>query len=124
MSALLYGSNQVRLTFDGGNFFLAHLQAATQRRFADGGGYFLTGAGWNDDRRQVSSSHWIHPSIPLRFDYDTQDITGERPAPIEISEETVEVLLGAMDRPIGVITGYDAERGILLPFFTAADAEI
>lgn len=123
MPALIYGPQQARLSFDGGNFFLAHLQVATQRRFADGHGYFLTGAGRNDDGREVSTSHWIHPGIPLTFDYDTEDITGERPAPIEIDEKNVEALLGVMDRPLGVLTGFDPERGIVIPFFTGEVAQ-
>lgn len=123
MPALLYGPNQVRLSFDGGNWFLAHLQVATQRRFADGRGYFLTGAGRNNDGLDVSTSHWIHPSIPLTFDYDTEDVTGERPAPIEIDEENIEVLLGVMDRPLGILTGFDPERGIVVPFLTREEPQ-
>lgn len=77
MSTLIYGPNQVRLTFAG--HFLANLQAATNRRFADGRGYFFTMAGTGDDGQDICASYWIHPSIPLAFDYDTEDETLEAP---------------------------------------------
>jgi hypothetical protein len=103
MSKLIYGDQKSVLNFGPGNHFLAQLQAATNRRFADGRGYFLTLTGHNDSGEVICGSHWIHPSIPLVFIYDTEDVTGEPPKTVKISDDQVNVLLEVMDRPLGVM---------------------
>jgi len=119
MSVLLYGPNQVRINFADGNHFVAHLQAATHRRFADERGYFLTMAGDSDDHQKVCVSYWMHPSIPLLFLYDTEDVTGEPPETINIDDENVRALVDAMDRPLGILWGFSVEEGRYLPFADA-----
>lgn len=111
MAKLVYGSTQVNITFGHSNWFLSHLQAATQHRFAKGQGYFFTMAGTDDNGEDVSVSYWINPSIPLLFVYDTEDETGERPETVEVKEESVQTLLDAMDRPLGVLWGYYSSTG-------------
>jgi hypothetical protein len=115
MAVLLYGPTQVRIAFDG-NHFMAHLHAATSRRFADCRGYFLTIAGTNDSRKEVCISYWIHPSIPLLFCYDTHDDTGEPSQTVEVNDENVDALVQIMDRPIGILWGFSADLGRYLPF--------
>ena len=97
MSILAYGPNQTRLTFEGGNDFLACLQTATNRRFADGRGYFLTMAGRGDDGQDICVSYWMHPSIPMMFVYDTEDETGEPPQTVDVTEDHL-VCCGAFQR--------------------------
>jgi hypothetical protein len=41
-------------------------QPATNRRFADGRGYFFTMAGTGDDGQDVCASYWIHPKHSAR----------------------------------------------------------
>jgi hypothetical protein len=95
---------------------LARLHAATRRRFADGRGYFLTIAGRNDSQQEVCISYWVHPSIPLLFCYDTQDVTGELSQTVEVDDGNVEALVQIMDRPIGILWGFSADQGRYLPF--------
>jgi hypothetical protein len=121
VSILIYGPNQSRLTFKGGNDFLACLQTATNRRFADGRGYFLTMAGRGDDGHDVCISYWIHPSIPMMFVYDTEDETGEPPKTVNVTEDDVTALVDAMDRSLGVLWGFSAEDHRYLPFSVAAE---
>ena len=126
MSVLVYGPNQVKLVFAGGNYFLAHLQAATHRRFAGGRGYFLTVAGDGDDGRDSCVAYWMHPGIALLFSYDTENDEGEPPGTIDVKGEDVEALIAVMDRPIGVLSGFSVERGRYLPFMhdePSADTE-
>ena len=111
---LIYGPGQVRLTF-AGNQFLVHLQAATFRRFAEGGGYFLTMSGSNDEGAKVSSSYWMHPSIPLAFSYETEDDTGEPPETIVIHDKSVDALVEVMDRPLGVLWGFSGRAAQVHP---------
>ena len=115
MSVLIYGPNQVNLKFDG-NQVLAHLQAATNRRFAEGRGYFLTMSGTGDDGRELRVSYWMRPGIPLLFSYDAEEITGEPAQPVEVTDDTVDVLVEVMDRPLGVIFGFSPEHGNYVPF--------
>ncbi len=117
MSTLFYGPAQVRLNFGPSNSLLAHLQVATVRRFSEGRGFFLTMAGHRDDGQETSASYWLHPSIPLLFDYDTENDEGERPEQIEIDVEVVESFLNVMDRPIGVLWGFDNDEGRWTPFY-------
>lgn len=117
MSALIYGSSQVRLNFGPNHYLLAHLQAAIARRFMEGRGFFLTMSGHRDDGQESSISYWLHPSIPLLFDYDTENDEGERPEQIEIKADVVDSLLGVMDRPIGVLWGFDVDEGRWVPFY-------
>lgn len=117
MSTIFYGLAQVRLDFGPNHDLLAHLQVATARRFAEGRGFFLTLSGHNDDGQETSMSYWLHPSIPLLFAYDTENDEGERPEQIEINDEDVEALLSVMDRPIGVLWGFDIDKGRYIPFY-------
>lgn len=117
MSALIYGAQQARLNFGPSNNLLAHLQVATARRFAEGRGFFLTLSGHRDNGDETSVSYWLHPSIPLMFDYDTENDEGERPAQIEIKADVVESFLSVMDRSIGVLWGYDVDEGRYVPFY-------
>jgi hypothetical protein len=121
MSVLIYGPSQVRLTF-ANNSFLAHLQAATNRRFAEGRGYFLTTSGTGDDGQERRVSYWMHPSIPLLFSYDAEDVTGEPTQPVEVTDDGVDALVEVMDRPLGVIWGFSAEQGRYIPFVHCAAA--
>jgi len=116
MSAIIYGSSQVRLNFGPNHYLLAHLQAATATRFAEGRGFFLTLSG-HDDGQETSMSYWLHPSIPLLFAYDTENDEGERPEQIVIEAQHVEALLSAMDRPIGVLWGFDVDADRWVPFY-------
>lgn len=115
MSTLLYGPSPVALNFTG-NHFLAHLQAATLRRFEQGRGYFITLAGTNDQGQNITVSHWIHPSVRLSFSYETEDEYGNAPKTIELEDDQVDALLEAMDRPFGVLWGFSAEHSHYLPF--------
>ncbi|CAJ1504254.1 hypothetical protein [[Mycobacterium] holstebronense] len=115
MGVVFYGANQVPLSCPG-NSLLAHLQAATNRRFADGRGYFLSLSGVSNDGEPRCSSYWIHPAIPLSFSYETQDDTGESPGPVVIDQGFVDTLLAAMDRAIGVVIGFSDEAGRPFPF--------
>lgn len=117
MSALIYGPSQVRLNFGPSNYLLAHLHVAIARRFAEGRGFFLTLSGHRDDGQETSMSYWLHPSIPLLFDYDTENDEGERPEQIEIDADAVESFLSVMDRPIGVLWGFDIDEGRYVPFY-------
>lgn len=115
MGVVFYGANQVPLSCPG-NSLLAHLQAATNRRFADGRGYFLSLSGVSNNGEPRCFSYWMHPAIPLSFSYETQDDTGEPPEPVVIDEESVGTLLAAMDRAIGVVIGFSDEEDRPFPF--------
>jgi hypothetical protein len=120
MSVLVYGPSQVQLKFAGDNIFLAHLQAATNRRFAEGRGYFLTMSGTGDDGRELRVSYWMHPSIPFLFSYDAEDVTGESTQPVEVNDDNVDALVEVMDRPLGVIWGFSVEQRRYTPFVHGA----
>ncbi len=117
MSTLVHGPITARLNFGANHYFLAHLQVAAARRFAEGRGFFLTLSGQDDDGHDTSRSYWLHPSSALMFDYDVENDEGERPAPIEIDAEVVEALLTLMDRPLGVLWGFAPDEGRSVPLY-------
>lgn len=100
MATLVCDDRELPLQFT--NHFLAHLQVAVFRRFKKSGGFFLTGTYQNDDGREVTVSHWVHPHSQLQFCYDVRDDSGERVAPVELDHKEIEAILDAMDRPLGV----------------------
>jgi hypothetical protein len=100
LATLRCGDKELPLTFT--NHFLAHLQAAVHRRFKKSGGFFLTGTYTNSDGREVTVSHWVHPSEALTFEYDVRDEAGDRVPPIELDFKEVDEILDAMARPVGV----------------------
>jgi hypothetical protein len=104
LATLRCGEQDLPLTFT--NEFLAHLQVAVHRRFADAGGFFLTGTYPVADGAEATVSHWLSPATPMVFTYDVSDESGERIPPVALDHKEIEALLEAMDRPIGVhLTG-------------------
>lgn len=100
LATLRCGERELPLQFT--NYFLAHLQAAVHRRFKKAGGFFLTGTYRDNDGADVTVSHWVHPLIPLEFQYDVRDDSGDRLPPVELDHKEIDAILDAMDRPIGV----------------------
>ena len=110
MAALVIGDSQVRLVFPNGNRLLSGIQVASRRRFADGkGGFYITMAGHDEAGRRFRRSYWIDPSMPLIFDYDLEDDTGEPIPSVDVREQDVKVLLEAMDRSSGILWGFDQD---------------
>lgn len=110
MATLRCGEHELPLTFT--NHFLAHLQAATQRRFnKTGAGFFLTGTN-ESGGKPVTISQWVHPSTPLAFVYDVRDDDNQSIPPVELERKEIEHILEAMDQPVGV---HDTSE-VWLPF--------
>jgi hypothetical protein len=101
LAKLRCGEQILPLTFT--NHFLAHLQVAMHRRFGrGGGGFFLTGTYPDSDGKEVTVSHWLHPSTPLVFTYDVRGESDDRLPPVELDHKEIDTMLEAMDRPAGV----------------------
>jgi hypothetical protein len=94
------------------NHFVAHLQAAVAARFATGKGFFLTTTGQGEGGAEVTTSHWLHPGIPLTFGYDVSGDDGAKVAPVALDHKEIDALTAAMDQPNGV-RGSD---GVWWPF--------
>jgi hypothetical protein len=105
LAKLRCGDRELPLTFT--NETLAHLQAAVHRRFRMAGGFFLTGTRSDDEGNEVTTSYWLHPSVPLSFEYDVRGDDGERVPPVELDFNQVDAILDAMARPVGVHDGSD-----------------
>jgi hypothetical protein len=97
------------------NDFLAHLQVATAARFHAGKGYFLTTTAPDDERTEVTRSHWLHPTIPVRFVFDVRDDSGNRVAPVTLDHTQIDALAESMDQPNGV----RADAAVWWPFHEA-----
>jgi hypothetical protein len=100
LAKLRCGDRELPLTFT--NETLAHLQAAVHRRFRMAGGFFLTGTYTDDNGNDITTSHWLHPSAPLAFEYDVSGDDGQRIPPIELDFQRVDAIVDAMARPVGV----------------------
>lgn len=94
-------------------------QTATYRRFGKGLGYFLTAATGRSKSTEVDSiSHWLHPSIPIRFQHDVRDPDNDDLVQsITLDWDRVAAEL-AMEGPIGVSWNYfsDASPEVNIPF--------
>lgn len=110
MATVHSGGQPIPGTFT--NHFVAHLQAAVAARFATGKGFFLTMTGQGEDGAEVTTSHWLHPGIPLAFSYDVSGEDGAKVAPVALNHKEIEALTAAMDQPNGV-RGSD---GVWWPF--------
>jgi hypothetical protein len=99
LATLRCGEQDLPLTFT--NQFLAHLQVAVHRRFAHGGGFFVTGT-YPHDGQEATVSRWLSPSTNLVFAYDVRDESGERLPPVELDHKQIDAMLEAMDRPVGI----------------------
>lgn len=97
------------------NHFLAHLQVAVGKRFANGQGFMLMGTAPDPDGGEVTFVNWLHPSIPLSFSYDVTDDSDERVPPVTLDSNEIAAILKAMDEP----TGVRATDGVWLPFTEA-----
>lgn len=100
MATLRCGDQDLPLTFT--NQFLAHLQVAVHRRFAHGGGFFLTATYPDGDGTGATVSYRLSATTPLVFTYDLRDASGELMPPVELDHAEIEAMLEAMDRPVGV----------------------
>jgi hypothetical protein len=100
LATLRCGEQNLPLTFT--NEFLAHLQVAVHRRFAQAGGFFLTGTYPDGNGNQVTVSHWLNAATPLVFTYDARDESGELIPPVGLDHNEINAMLEAMDRPVGV----------------------
>lgn len=65
MGRLLYGSPPSAHRFD--DRVLAHLQTVITSRFRRGEGFLLT---IDDDVDARRTELWLHPTIPVRYEYD------------------------------------------------------
>lgn len=100
MARLLQGGKPV-LNLEGGNVLLAHLQTAAYQRFQRGQGFFITFFGGTDDSGDPipTNSLWCPVGVSLHFYYDDYD------EPVEVKQDLVDILLKAMEDPLGVIVG-------------------
>jgi hypothetical protein len=121
-----FGAGSVNLHFGNDNTFVATLQAAALTRFGAGQGFFLTLAGTDDTGQPNTRGHWLSPASQLQFIYDTEDEHGNPVKTVILSNESVDALVQAMDRSIGVVWGFSLENNAFIPFMseeTAAEAD-
>ena len=71
--------------------------------------FYITMPGHDEAGRRFRRGYWIDPSVPLIFDYDLEDETGEPIPPVDVREQDVKVLLEAMDRSSGILWGFDQD---------------
>lgn len=121
MARLIYGAQQRALTFPN-NEFVALVQTVTHHRFASGRGYFLTLAGTDDSGQDDTTSYWVHPSIPLVFEYDVADDSDNYLPTIEVDQELVARVLRHLDDPLGFVAGF-GDEGPNFPFAPPPAAE-
>jgi hypothetical protein len=114
MASIYYGPNRTALNFPN-NEMLADIQSLAHARFAAGLGFFMTMAGLNDDGEETSIAYWLHPSIPLVFDYDVVDQYGNYVQPVEVDQNKQARMLSHVEEPLGVIAGF-SPNGPFLPF--------
>jgi hypothetical protein len=85
---------------------IATLHVATIRRFRRGLGFPATLVGFEDDIDKAPAGYrtvWLHPSIPIVFDYGTDY------QPVEIDESRVALLVEQMDSTeLGVVIANSA----------------
>jgi len=108
MAALVIGDSQVRLIFPNENRLLSGIQVASPslrwwQRLSTSLCLAMT------RRAGDSAGYWIDPSVPLIFDYDLEDETGEPIPPVDVREQDGKVLLEAMDRSSGILWGFDQD---------------
>jgi hypothetical protein len=84
-------------------------------RFLSDLGFFMTLAGRNDNGEETSTSYWMHPSIPLQFQYDVRDEYDEYIDMVAIDDDLVQRDLGGLDKPLGFIIGFSSD-GPYMPF--------
>lgn len=124
MARIVYGPQQVVLNFNGptGNKSVAEIQSIAHKRFSTGQGFFMTMAGETDDGEPSVTGYWLHPSIPIIFQYDAIDESDDYLLPIEVDQELVDRYIGFCDEPLGVIIGFGSD-GPWLPFAPPPVAE-
>ncbi|AZZ49893.1 hypothetical protein C5C31_14850 [Rathayibacter rathayi] len=89
MGRLLYGAPASSHAFE--DRTLAHLQTVITSRFRRGEGFLLT----IEDDTGPRSELWLHPGIPLRYEYD--DIV-----PIELNPHWLRELSNASNGRLGL----------------------
>ena len=90
MAGFIYEGFRVSLSTDSGDAYLTfHLHLATDRRFKENAGFFVTLAGTGDDGGVHRDSFWFHPSVPIRFFYDdAEPVDLDRAYADELFEES------------------------------------
>ena len=109
MTAVIHYGNTGQKISMGNNVWLMLIQQVTLARFSDNEGFYLTVVGASDDGDAMKSSYWLHPSIPLHFQFDPHQDQ------ILVDVEVVDGWITISRSDLGMIIGELDQMPYMLP---------
>ncbi len=103
MAAIIHYGNTGQRIGMGNNRWLMLIQQVTLERFSDNEGFYLTVVGRSGDGAAMKSSYWLHPSIPLHFEFDPDEeqltVDAEAIATwVKVSRSDLGMIIGELDQ--------------------------